>query len=120
MGSKKSQVSKIVLVILAVLVGVFAGFATTILFPIPGAHTTAAMLSAGAGQMRLDNKKSSTLKVLLVAVAVLTGLIVALVAGILLRTSGTNLAASIVLAGGAFGGTVGLVIKIMRALHLLW
>lgn len=61
----------------------------------------------------------TTIKTLLVALAILIGMIVGLVASILARASGSSLPASIRDGGIAFGGTATLTILIMTALGLL-
>ena len=58
-------------------------------------------------------------RMLLVLVAILIGIIVALVAGILVMTSGGGFTAAATSAGLAFGGTVPLVLLVEKSLNLL-
>lgn len=61
----------------------------------------------------------TTVKSLLVSVAILVGIVVGLGAGILARAAGKSTAAAIRDGGIAFGGTVTLMIVILTALGLV-
>jgi hypothetical protein len=58
-------------------------------------------------------------QVLLVLVALLIGVIAALLAGLLSRIGGAHLTAAILRGGVAFGGTVTFVMMLMNAIGLL-
>ena len=62
---------------------------------------------------------NGTIRVLLVVVALLTGVIVGQVAGILAVVSGSSIADAFVAGGVAFGGTVTLALLIQTALGQL-
>jgi len=62
---------------------------------------------------------SGLVKPLLVLVAVLSGIIVALVAGILASAGGEELSSAIVSGGVGFAGSVSLVLLIEKALDML-
>lgn len=58
-------------------------------------------------------------RLLLVVIAILLGIIVALLAGILTVAGGSHLPAAIVSGAVAFGGTVSLVLLILKSLERL-
>ncbi|GAA1994747.1 hypothetical protein [Amycolatopsis minnesotensis] len=58
-------------------------------------------------------------RVLLVIIAVLLGIIIALIAAILTTHNGATLATAITTGGVAFAGTVSLALLIMKTLHIL-
>jgi hypothetical protein len=58
-------------------------------------------------------------KTALVVISILSGMIVALVTGILVRSGGGNLPSAILSGGGAFAATVALVLTIVKFLELL-
>lgn len=62
---------------------------------------------------------SGLVKTLLVLVAVLSGIIVALIAGILTSTGGEELSSAIVSGGVGFAGSVSLVLLIEKSLGVL-
>ncbi len=62
---------------------------------------------------------SGLVKALLVLVAVLSGIIVALIAGILVSTGGEELSSAIVSGGVGFAGSVSLVLLIEKSLGVL-
>ncbi|MFF3166483.1 MULTISPECIES: hypothetical protein [unclassified Streptomyces] len=59
------------------------------------------------------------LKILWVVIASLVSLVVALVAGILMSTTGTALAETVLYAGGVFGGSLVVLITVFGAVGLL-
>jgi len=66
-----------------------------------------------------NSASSSSIKTLLVIVAVLVGIIVALIAGILASVGGAVLSVTIASGGVAFGGALTLVLLVENALGLL-
>lgn len=59
------------------------------------------------------------IRIALAVIAILTGIIVALVTGILVRSGGGNVASVALSGGGAFAATVALVLTITKFLDLV-
>jgi hypothetical protein len=66
-----------------------------------------------------DSSPAYFVKTLLVVVAVLFGIIVALIAGILASAGGAGLSSAVASGGVGFGGSVSLALFIEKALDLL-
>lgn len=62
---------------------------------------------------------SLTIKILMLALAILLSVIVALVTGLLAKSTGTPLADVMLRCGAAFGATMALGIAFLSALHIL-
>ncbi|MEV8423256.1 hypothetical protein [Streptomyces niveus] len=59
------------------------------------------------------------LKILWVLIAALASLVIALVAGILISTTGVSLAEAVLYAGGVFGGSLVVVLAALSAVGVL-
>jgi len=76
------------------------------------------LLSVG-GRLLKPHTPSGLIKTLLVLVAVLSGIIVALLTGMLASAGGDELSSAIVSGGVGFAGSVSLVLLIEKSLGLL-